>query len=129
MNAGVLNKLFGNQKHWHGPCTIVVDADAAIQSSGTDAIVNAGVKMFAPRLISGRIEADSACFLADDQVLVVVQQTRIRQATGDDQFQNTVLILDAAHVAVVEFAGAKPLAALGLSDPPRSGPSSTKLRG
>ena len=118
MQNGTLNKLFGSQKQWHGPCTIVVDAEAAIQSSGTDAIVNAGVKMFAPRLISGRVEADSVCYMPEEMALVAVQKTRIRQATGEDQFQQTVLIVDVAHVAAVEFANAKSLTALGLSEPP-----------
>jgi hypothetical protein len=118
MQNGTLNKLFGSEKQWHGPCIIVVNAEAAIQSSGTDAIVNAGVKMFAPRLISGRVEADAVCYLPEEMALVAVQKTRIRQATGEDQFQQTVLIVDVAHVAAVEFANAKPLAALGLSEPP-----------
>lgn len=129
MNAGVLSKLLGTQKQWHGPCTIVVDAEAAIQSSGTDAIVNAGVKMFAPRLISGRVEADSACFLPEDQALVAVQSTRIRQAGGEDQFHSTVVVLDAAHVAAIEFNSSSPLAGLGLSEPPRPAANSIKLRG
>ena len=129
MQAGLLNKLFGGQKQWHGPCVVVVDAEAAIQSSGTDAIVNAGVKMFAPRLISGRLEADAICYLHDEATLVVVQQSRIRQAGVEDQFQQTVLIVDTAHVAAIEFADAKSLATLGLSEPPRPTAGSGKLRG
>jgi hypothetical protein len=129
MHTGVLSKLFGNQKQWHGSCIVVVDAEAAIQSSGTDAIVNAGVKMFAPRLISGRLEADAICYLHEETALVVVQQSRIRQAGVEDQFQQTVLIVDTAHVAAIEFAHAKPLAAMGLSEPPRPTAGSGKLRG
>ena len=129
MQAGTLNKLFGSQKQWHGACIIVVDAEAAIQSSGTDAIVNAGVKMFAPRLISGRLEADVICYLPDDLALVAVQKTRIRQATGEEQFQQTVLVVDIAHVVAIEFPNGKLLAALGLSDPPKLTAGSAKVRG
>lgn len=129
MNSGVLSKVFGMGKQWHGPCTIVVDAEAAIQSSGTDAIVNAGVKMFAPRLISGRVEADSTCYLPDDQVLVAVQMTRIRQAAGEDQFHSTVIMVDVAHVAAVEFNCTSSLAALDLAEPPRPNASFVKIRG
>lgn len=129
MKSGTLNKLFGNEKQWHGPCIVVVDAEAAIQSSGTDAIVNAGVKMFAPRLISGRIDADAACYLPDDHAMVVVQKCRIRQATGEDQVQQTVLVIDVDHVAAIEFAHAKSLADLGLTDPPKPALGSAKLRG
>src|SRR5207253_1863778 len=126
MQAGLLNKLFGSQKQWHGPCVVVVDAEAAIQSSGTDAIVNAGIKMFAPRLISGRIEADAICYLHEETALVAVQQSRIRQAGVEDHFLQTVLIVDTAHVAAIEFAHAKPLAAIELSEPPRPAAGSGK---
>jgi hypothetical protein len=129
MQAGLLNKLFGSQKQWHGPCIVVVDAEAAIQSSGTDAIVNAGVKMFAPRLISGRLEADAVCYSHDEAALVVVQQCRVRQAGTEDQFLQTVFIIDVAHVVAIEFGHVKPLGLLGLSDPPRLAAGSGKLRG
>lgn len=128
MHVNAMNKLFGAQKQWVGPCTVIVNAEAAIQSSGTDAIVNAGVKMFAPRLISGRVEADYACFLPDENSLVAIQQSRIRQAGVQDQFHQTVLVIDAAHVAGIEFSHAKPLAALGIQEPPRP-TSAGKLRG
>src|SRR6187200_1859456 len=102
MQAGLLNKLFGSRT-WHGPCTVVLDADATIQTSGTDAIVNAGIKMFAPRLISGRVPVDAVAYLPEEDALVMVQQLRIRQAGGEDQFQQTVHVADASHVAAVEF--------------------------
>jgi len=129
MQARVLAKLFGHHKQWHGACTVVLNADASIQTSGTDSIVNAGTKVYAPRLISGRVTADAVCLLPEELVLVLVQHTRIRQATGEDHFQQTVMVVDAAHVAAVEFLEGAPLAALGLPDPPPQVPSPIKTRG
>ena len=117
MQASLLEKVFGNNKKWSGPCILVLDADATVQASGTDAIVNAGAKMYAPRLITGRINADSVCFLPDEASLVVLQWERIRQATSKDQFQQTVAILDVNHVAALEFSDGTVLEALGLSSP------------
>jgi hypothetical protein len=117
MHAAVLEKVFGHSKKWSGPCTLVLDADATVQAGGNDAIVNAGAKMYAPRLITGRINADSVCYLPDDGALVVLQWERIRQATAKDQFHYTVALLDVTHVAALEFADAKVLDALGLSAP------------
>jgi hypothetical protein len=128
MQARVLAKLFGHQKQWHGPCTVVLDADATIQASGTDSIINAGAKMYAPRLVSGRVTADAVCLLPEELSLVIVQQTRIRQATGEDQMHQTVTIVDVAHVAAVEFADARSLAALGLPEPPAPTPTPHKSR-
>ncbi|MBX7102840.1 MAG: hypothetical protein K1X57_02085 [Gemmataceae bacterium] len=118
MQTSVLAKLFGVDRVWHGPCTIVVDADVTIQVSGTDAIMNAGAKMYAPRLISGRVAADNVAYLPDDGTLTVVQWVRIRQAAGQDQFQQTVLVIDSEHIAAVEFTEGTNFAALGLPDPP-----------
>lgn len=129
MQARVLAKLFGHHKQWHGACTVVLDADASIQSTGTDSIVNSGTKMYAPRLISGRVSADAACLLPEELVLVLVQHTRIRQATGEDHFQQTVMVVDAGHVAAVEFPDGSALAALGLPEPPSHVPTPIKTRG
>jgi hypothetical protein len=129
MQARVLAKLFGHNKQWHGACTVVLNADASIQTSGTDSIVNGGAKVYAPRLISGRVAADAACLLPEEVALVLVQHTRIRQATGEDHFQQTVMVVDAAHVAAVEFSDGGPLATLGLPDPPSHVPAPIKTRG
>jgi hypothetical protein len=128
VQAALLTKLFGTRK-WHGPCTVVLDADASIQTSGTDAIVNAGVKMFAPRLISGRVAVDAVSYLPEEDALVLVQQVRIRQAGGEDAFQQTVHVADSAHVAAVEFPDGKCLSALGLPEPPPPavGPPKSRL--
>ena len=38
MNAGLLAKYFGTDRRWRGPCIVVLDADATIQTTGTDTI-------------------------------------------------------------------------------------------
>lgn len=121
MHPGMLQRLFGKVQQWHGPCTIMLDADATIQTTGNDSIVNAGIKNYAPRLISGRVAADAVCYMPEEQALVLAQFNRIRQATGDDQIKPTYLVADQSHVAAIEFNDAMPLAALGLVAPPPSG--------
>ena len=59
MHAGLLSKLFGSERQWRGPCTVVLDAAASIQTSGADSIVHGGTKVYAPRMISGRVAARS----------------------------------------------------------------------
>ena len=93
MNAGLLAKLFGTDRRWHGPCTVVLDADASIQTTGSDSIVNSGTKMYSPRLISGRVAADAVCLLADEGALLLVQTHKIRQATGHDITRQTLVFV------------------------------------
>jgi hypothetical protein len=118
MNARLLGKYFGGDRQWRGPCVVILTANAAIQTSGSDAILQGGAKSYSPRLISGRVHADSACLLAEEQALLLVQVQRIRQATGEDQTQRTLVVVDLPHVAAVEFPDAEPLAAFGVSPPP-----------
>src|SRR5262249_40325117 len=118
MQSGLLHKLFGKDHRWHGPCTVVLNADATIQTSGTDSIVNAGAKIYAPRLISGRVSADAVCFLSDESALLVAQVQRVRQATGDDIAKQTFVLVDAGHIAAIEFTDDVLLKSLNLSDPP-----------
>jgi hypothetical protein len=118
MNARLLAKYFGADRQWRGPCIVVVNADAAIQVSGSDSIVQGGLKTYAPRLISGRLAADAVCLLAEEQALLIVQVRQIRQATGEDQTQRTLLAVDLAHIAVIEFPDIEPLATFGVSPPP-----------
>jgi hypothetical protein len=118
MNVRLLAKYFGADRQWRGPCVVIVTADAAIQTSGQDNILQGGTKSWAPRLISGRVQADSACLLTEEQALLLLQVQRIRQATGQDITQRTLLIVDLSHVAAVEFPDAAALAAFGVSPPP-----------
>ena len=103
MNAGLLARYFGTDRQWRGPCVAIVDADATIQSTGSDAIMQGGAKVFAPRTISGRVSADHACFLPEEQVLLLVQAHRIRQAGGEDLHQNTLVVVALSHLAALEF--------------------------
>ena len=117
MNAGLLSRYFGTDRQWRGPCVVVLDADVTIQSTGADAIMQGGAKVFAPRLISGRVAADQVCFLPEEQSLLVVQSHRIRQAGHEDLQQNTLLVVALNHVAALEFADLSPLKAWGIAEP------------
>jgi hypothetical protein len=128
MHTGLLCKLFGKDKKWHGPCVAVLDADATIQTSGTDSIVNAGMKTYAPRLISGRLPADAVCFLPEESALVLIQVTRIRQSAGEDQIKQTYFVVDPEHIAAFEFAESSPVKSLGLTEPPGTVSNPLKAR-
>jgi hypothetical protein len=118
MNARLLGRFFGTDRQWRGPCTVILTASAAVQTCGSDSILQGGAKSYAPRLISGRVVADAACLLDEEQALLLVQMQRIRQATGEDLTQRTLIVVDLSHVAAVEFADVEPLAAFGVSTPP-----------
>jgi hypothetical protein len=117
MNAELLSRCFGRDRQWHGPCIVILDADATIQASGADAIVQSGAKVYAPRMISGRVHADFACLLAEDGALLVVQTHRIRQASGEDLQREDLLIVSLDHIAAIEFTDLTPLKALGIGLP------------
>ncbi|MBY0526322.1 MAG: hypothetical protein K2R98_23210 [Gemmataceae bacterium] len=119
MDAGLLAKLFGQDQQWQGPCTVVLDAEASIQTVGTDSIQGGGAKVYAPRTISGRIVADSACYMRDGTALVLIQHYKIRQATGEETPKQTLTVVDPKHVVAVEFGENSPmtLQSLGLSLP------------
>ena len=117
MNAQLLAKLFGADGRWSGACTVVLDADANVQSIGSDAIVTGGMKSYAPRLITGRIVADEVRLLPDLSTLLLVQKTVIRQQTGDDLLKQALVVVDANHVAAVEFADLKILDRLEIKAP------------
>lgn len=117
MNAAILNKIFGADKTWRGPCIIVLDAEASVQTHGVDTIVGSGVKSYAPRLVSGRIQADQVCLVADASTLVIVQQQKTRGASGEERVNQALIVADIAHVVAVEFPDTKALSDLGLSLP------------
>ena len=50
MDAALLFKLFGREQHWHGPCTVIVNGNVAVQALGGDSIVQSATKVYAPRL-------------------------------------------------------------------------------
>jgi len=118
MDARLLNKLFGAEQRWHGPCTIVLDSEAGIQTIGADSIGASATKSYAPRLVSGRVLADGVCLAADCTALLVVQQQKLRQVTGEEITRHALLIIDPKHVIAVEFFDYNALGLLGLQPPP-----------
>jgi hypothetical protein len=126
MNIGLLERLLGGDRAWSGPCTVVLDADAMLVSSGPDTILGGGVKSYAPRTATGRIEADACCLLKAEGAVLVVRQTVHKDGTGAEKVKQTTLVADAAHVAGLEFAGTEAATALGLPAPPA--PKRTEYR-
>lgn len=117
MDSNIMKKMFGVDT-WNRECVVLVDADAAVKSVGQDSIATGGTKSYAPRVSSGRITADAVCYHAEHHALLLVQRTRVRQATGEDMLQQSLSVIDATHVVGVEFAGIGALAKLGLTPPP-----------
>ena len=118
MDSGLLKKLFGASPTWHGSCVVLVDGAASVKTTGTDAIVAGGVKSFAPRITSGRVQGEAVCFLPEHNTLLVVQRSHSKQSTGEDLWQQTLIALDSAHVVGVEFETIDRLTSLGLTVPP-----------
>ncbi len=118
MDAGLVERLLGGDRRWAGRCVVVLSADASVQCAGTDTMLSGGVKSFAPRLASGRVEADAVCLLKDQRAVVVLQQHAHRDATGMEHIRQTLFVADLMHVVGFEFPHAGPLRGLGLSAPP-----------
>lgn len=123
MNTALLGKLFGQEQRWLGPCTVIMDAEAALQALGVDSIIGGGAKSYAPRLVSGRIPADAVCLTQDGLALLISQQQKVRLNTGEEKIQQTLIVADAERIVAVEFHDTAVLANLGLTPPP------TKLSG
>ena len=60
MDPNLLASLFGSDGRWSGSCTVILDAIANIQSIGSDAIVQGGIKTIR-RMITGRVPAITRC--------------------------------------------------------------------
>lgn len=118
MDPALLQRLFGPAPAWSRPCIVVVDADASVKPAGQDSLLTGGAKTYAPRVTSGRIEADAVCFHADLGALLVVQRVWTRTHDGQDKVQHTLIVVNAAHVAAVEFNGLGQLERLGVAPPP-----------
>ena len=119
MNTGLLEKLFGRDQKWHGPCTVILEAEAGVYALGVDAIVGGGAKSYAPRMVSGRVSADSVCLLEDLSALLLIQNQKVRQNTGEESLKQTLTIADTAHIVAVELPDTSTLGTLGVSNPPR----------
>jgi len=117
MNAGLLATFFGTGGRWSGPCTLIIDADASVEAVGSDAIIQGGQKSYSPRLITGRVVADSVRLLPEQAALVAVRKHVIRQSSGDDRVDFTVLVVNMDHVVGIEFRDLRTLAALGIQPP------------
>jgi hypothetical protein len=122
MNAALLQKVFGTDSRWQGPCTLILDADAAVQTLGADSIGPSAVKQYAPRLVSGRITADLVCWTPDGAALLTVQHHKVPMGSGE-VVKQTLLVLDPARVVAVEFSDTAVLSQFGVAPPP-SRPSS-----
>lgn len=118
MDSGLLKNLFGSHSDWHGSCVVLVDAETSIRNSGPDSIVAGGVKSYAPRITSGRVVADAVCFRVEHNAVLAIQRQRSKGQTGEDLLQQTLIVLDAAHIVGVEFESLSRLEGLGLSEPP-----------
>jgi hypothetical protein len=130
MDAALLQKLFGKDQRWHGPCTIVMNGEAALKTHGSDSIISGGVKMYAPRTVSGRVCADAVCLLEDCSAFLLVQQHKVRQDTGEESVKQFLIVADPAEVIAVEFVDTAALAILGLQAPTiRTGPGSPSQQG
>jgi hypothetical protein len=117
MDVSLLAMLFGPDGRWSGPCTVILDADANVEATGSDAIVQGGIKSYAPRLITGRIVADNVRLMPDCSALVLIHRQLIKKSTGDDLVKHTLLVVDVSHVAAIEFDNLEVLAALGVQPP------------
>jgi hypothetical protein len=116
MDIGLLGRLMGEGR-WTGPCVVVLDADASLKAPGPDTIMGGGIKQYAPRYSSGRIEADAAYLLTDANALLLVQQQVFKDATGLEYVRQTLTVADVPRVAAVEFAHLGALKALGVPAP------------
>jgi hypothetical protein len=117
MDTKVLGKLFGNQQHWHGCCTVIVDGDAGVLAIGADSIGSSATKTYAPRLVSGRVVADAACYIPELSALVTLQQQKVRHGPNEETLKQSITVIDVAHVIAVEFSDTTHLGALGLNAP------------
>jgi hypothetical protein len=117
MDATLLGKLFGPDQKWHGPCTVILTAEAALRVHGSDSIGSGGLKIYAPRTVSGRISADGVSLLGDASALLIIQQQKVRQETGEESIKQFLTVVDPTVVAAVEFTDTTPLADLGVAAP------------
>jgi hypothetical protein len=117
MHADIL-KLFGSDQSWRGACVVILDAIATVQSPGPDHILGGGQKAYSPRTTSGRVQADSVCYLADTHTLALIQRTTQKLQTGEEIQIEKLLVVACDHVIGLEFDDLQMLSALKLPLPP-----------
>ena len=118
MDAGLLKKIFGSEPGWSGACVILVDGNATVKTGGPDSLATGGVKNYAPRVTSGRIDADTILYHADSNALLAIQRIWTRHHTGEDKVAQTLFVLDGNHIVGLEFDSVEQLARLGITAPP-----------
>jgi len=118
VDAGLLERLLGGNRAWSGPCVVILDADARVQIPGTDSIISGGQKMYAPRVATGRIAADTVMLLPDERALVVVDRVWSKDHVGQTVVKQTMTVVNVDRVVGVEFDNIGPLKALGVQVPP-----------
>jgi hypothetical protein len=117
MNSALLTKIFGRDQQWHGPCTVFMHGEAAVTTQGVDSLLGGGTKQYAPRVISGRVPADAVCLLHDGSALLLIQQQKTKQTTGEEVVKQLLIVADTAFVMGVEFPDTGNLATLGVNAP------------
>src|SRR6266852_3146355 len=120
MNSALLTKIFGRDQQWHGPCTVLMHGEAAVTTQGMDSLLGGGTKQYAPRVISGRVTADAVCLLHDGSALLLIQQQKTKQSTGEELVKQFLTVADTAFVMGVEFPDTGSLAILGVNPPTRT---------
>lgn len=118
MDAAFLERLLGGSRTWSTACVVILDADASVKAPGPDSIATGGVKTYAPRVSSGRLVADTVCLLREENVLLVVEQIRHKDAVGEIHIKQTLTVVDVHHVVALEFDHTNPLESLGVPPPP-----------
>lgn len=117
MDAALLQSLLGGDRNWSSPCVVLLDCEAAVKTAGPDHIGGGGMKTYAPRYSTGRIEADTCCLLSQEHALAVLQQVAYRDSTGMDQVKRTLLVVDLKYVVGLEFTHLNVLNRLQLPTP------------
>ncbi len=117
MQTSILKKLFGEERAWHGSCTLILNANISVKSSGPDTIINSGTKIYSPRVTSGHLRADSICFDHVDELIIAIQRTEVRLSTGEEKIQEMVILVDIKEIAAIEFDQLKVLENLGIRQP------------
>jgi hypothetical protein len=118
VDAGFLERLVGESRTWSGPCVVILDAAAAINTPGPDSIVVGGQKSYAPRVPTGRLAADAVMLLKEEEILLVVEQRNHKDNTGQTRVKRTLTVVDTMRVVGVEFENIAALNRLDVPEPP-----------
>ena len=118
MDAGFLDRLLGGSRRWAGPCTVILDAEAAVKTPGPDSVVAGGQKQYAPRVSTGRLTADAVMLLKEEGVLLITEQVRFKDNVGVSHTKQTLAVVGVGHVVGLEYDHINVLKTLNVPDPP-----------